>query len=414
MAEPRHTHADGPEAGSRGAPSVGAPEEHAVKEQARMVIDGQRDRLVTLSHTIHDHPETAFEEDRAAAWTAESLADSGFAVTRGVAGLDTAFSAESGSGPLVVAVCAEYDALPGVGHACGHNIIAASAVGAGMGLAAVADELGITVRVLGTPAEEGGGGKIMMLDHGLFDDVHAAMMIHPWPADRLAGICLAVSHFDVTFAGKSAHASAAPWEGVNAGDAMTIAQVALGLLRQQLRPGDQVHGIVTDGGQAANIIPDAVRGRFMCRSTTIGGLEALEPRIMACFAAGAQATGCTVTTEALSPVYSHMESDLDLLALYRANAEALGREFTLDDEAAPLPTFSTDMANVSLAVPTIHPLVGIDAAGAVNHQPEFAAACITPSADAALRDGAVSMAWTVIDAARSGPTRERLLTGRPG
>src|SRR5271163_3689250 len=238
MAEPLNTHADGPEAGSRGAPPERAPEEHALKEQARMVIDGQRDRLVTLSHTIHDHPETAFEEDRAAAWTAESLAESGFTVTRGVAGLKTAFSAESGSGPLVVAVCAEYDALPGMGHACGHNIIAASAVGAGMGLAAVADELGITVRVLGTPAEEGGGGKIMMLERGLFDDVHAAMMIHPWPADWLAAICLAVSHFDVTFAGKSAHASAAPWEGVNAGDAMTVAQVAIGLLRQQLRPGD--------------------------------------------------------------------------------------------------------------------------------------------------------------------------------
>ena len=149
--------------------------------------------------------------------------------------MPTAFSAEVGRAPGL-AVCAEYDALPDVGHACGHNIIAASAVGAGLGLAGLADELGLTVRVLGTPAEEGGGGKIAMLERGCFDDVHLAMMVHPWPADRLEGTCLAVSHFDVTFIGKSAHASASPWEGVNAGDAMTVAQVAIGLLRQHFRP----------------------------------------------------------------------------------------------------------------------------------------------------------------------------------
>jgi amidohydrolase len=323
--------------------------------------------------------------------------------------MPTAFSAEVGSGPMVVAICAEYDALPGVGHACGHNIIAASAVGAGLGLAALADELDLTVRVLGTPAEEGGGGKITMLDEGVFDDVHAAMMIHPWPSDRLQGTCLAVSHFDVTFVGKSAHASAAPWEGVNAGDAMVIAQVAMGLLRQQLRFGDQVHGIVTDGGQAANIIPDAVTGRFMCRSLSLEGLGLLEPRVMACFEAGAMATGSTLSRHDLAPAYSHMESDLGLLDLYRVNAESLGRRFDLED--SPRPTFSTDMANVSLAVPTIHPLVGIEAAGSVNHQPEFAAACITPSADAALRDGALAMAWTAIDAAAPGSVRDRLLAG---
>ncbi len=381
----------------------------ALKDSARAVVDAGLTGLVRLSRAIHDHPETAFEEHQACSWTAETLAEGGYAVTQGTAGMPTAFTAEIGSGPLVVAVCAEYDALPGVGHACGHNIIAASAVGAGLALAGIADELGVTVRVLGTPAEEGGGGKVTMLDHGVFDDVHLAMMIHPWPADWLHGTCLAVSHFDMTFTGKSAHASAAPWEGVNAGDAMTIAQVAIGLLRQQLRAGDQIHGIVTYGGQAANIIPEAVTGRFMCRASTLGGLELLEPRVMACFEAGALATGATVTRHDLAPAYSHMESDPDLLGLYRINAESLGRNFDLDDAQAPRPTFSTDMANVSLAVPTIHPLVGIDAAGSVNHQPQFAAACVTPSADAALRDGAVSMAWTVIDAAGSGPVRERLL-----
>ncbi len=384
------------------------------KDAARLSIEGDLDGLVRLSHDIHDHPETAFEEDRAAAWTAERLAEGGFTVTTGTSGMPTAFSAEIGNGPLVVALCAEYDALPGIGHACGHNIIAAAAVGAGIGLAGMADDLGLTVRVLGTPAEEGGGGKITMLEDGVFDDVHAAMMIHPWPADRLQGTCLAVSHFDAIFHGKTAHASAAPWEGANAGDAMILTQVALGLLRQQFRPGDQVHGIVTDGGQAANIIPDSVSGRFMCRSTSLVGLGVLEPRVMACFEAGALATGTTVERRELSPAYSHMESDLALLDLYRANAEVLGRRFTLDDEQAPRPTFSTDMANVSLAVPTIHPLVGIESAGSVNHQPEFAAACVTASADLAVRDGALSMAWTVIDAALDDGARERLLAGRPG
>jgi len=384
------------------------------KDTARAVVDDRVDDLVALSHDIHDHPETAFEERRASAAAARVLADGGFTVTEGVAGMPTAFAAEVGSGPLVVAVCAEYDALPEVGHACGHNIIAASAVGAGLALAPVADQLDLTVRVLGTPAEEGGGGKVVMLEQGLFDDVHAALMVHPWPYDRLQATCLAVSHFDVHFAGRTAHASAAPWQGVNAGDAMVIAQAALGLLRQQLPPGDQVHGVVTHGGEAANIIPATVSGRFMVRSRTAGGLAALEPRVQACFRAGALATGAEVRFEPLAPDYSHMESDPALLGAYRANAERLGRTFPRDDDGSAQPTFSTDMANVSLAVPTIHPLLGIETHGAVNHQPEFADACVSGSADAAVRDGAVSMAWTVIDAAEPGPLRERLLAGTAG
>ncbi len=195
---------------------------------------------------------------------------------------------------------------------------------------------------------------------------------------------------------------------------MVIAQVALGLLRQQLPPGDQVHGVVTNGGEAANIIPARVTGRFMARSLTLGGLERLEPRVQACFRAGAQATGAEVRFVPLAPDYSHMESDQGLLARYRANAEALGRRFTLDDEGAARPTLSTDMANVSLAVPTIHPLLAIESGGSVNHQPEFAAACITPSADTAVRDGALALAWTAIDAAEPGALRDRLLAGAAG
>lgn len=381
------------------------------KSRAAAVVDDRLDTLVELSHDLHAHPETAFEEHRSAAALVAALEAGGLAVDTGVCSLPTAFRARAGSGPLVVAICAEYDALPGIGHACGHNVIAAAAVGAGLALAQVADEVGLTVLVLGTPAEEGGGGKVLMLERGAFDGVHAAMMVHPWPgpSDRLAGACLATSHFDVTFTGREAHASAAPWEGINALDAMTVSEVAIGLLRQHLHPGDQVHGVVLDGGTAPNVVPSRTRGAFMCRSRTIDGLGRLDPRVRRCFEAGALATGAEVAFHELSPAYSHMESDHRLLAAYRANAEALGRNFTDDDAGVPRPTFSTDMANVSLAVPTIHPLVAVDAKGSVNHQPAFAAACATPSADAAVRDGAVAMAWTAIDAATRPALKDHLL-----
>jgi amidohydrolase len=378
------------------------------KAAAREKVDARLPALIELSHGIHAHPEICFEERWSAAAVAGALRDGGFSVTEGAFDLPTAISARAGSGPLVVAVCAEYDALPDVGHACGHNIIAASAVGAGLALADLADNLGITVLVLGTPAEEGGGGKVLMLERGAFDGVHAAMMVHPWPADHLAATCLAVSHFDVHFEGKPAHASAAPWEGVNALDAMTVSQVAIGLLRQQLPPGDQVHGVVLEGGTAANVIPASTTARYMCRAPNLEALQVLEPRVKACFEAGSLATGTALSYRELSPVYSHMESDPALLAAYRSNAETLGRRFTVDDEGGPRPTLSTDMANVSLAVPTIHPLVGIDAHGAVNHQAEFAAACVTPSADAALRDGAIAMAWSAVDAATDPELRQHL------
>ncbi len=381
----------------------------SAKDAAAAVVDRHLDQLVSLSHSVHSTPELCFHETASAHAVAESMRAGGLQVHEGVYDLPTALESRAGDGELVVAVCAEYDALPGVGHACGHNIIAATAVGAGLALAAVADELGLTVRVLGTPAEEGGGGKVLMLERGAFAGVHAAMMVHPWPTERLTGTCLAVAHYDVSYSGREAHASAAPWQGVNAQDALTVAQVAIALLRQQLPPGDQVHGVVTQSPGAANVIPAAVTARYMVRSPTARGLAALRPRVDACFEAGALATGCSVRYEELSPVYSHMEADPVLLQAYRANAEALGRHFEADDDGAPPPTFSTDMANVSLAVPTIHPLIGIETHGAVNHQHEFAAACITPSADAAVRDGAVALAWTAIDAATDPPLRARLL-----
>jgi amidohydrolase len=376
----------------------------SARDTATAIVDTHHDALVDLSHRIHAHPELKFEEERSSAWTAELLADGGLAVEHGVCDLPTAFIARAGSGPLHIALCAEYDALPGIGHACGHNIIAAGAVGAALALAPIADDLGITVSVIGTPAEEGGGGKIFLLERGAFDGVHASLMVHPAPIDGLRPRVSAVAHFEVRATGRASHAAAAPQLGINAADALTVAQVAIGLLRQHIRTTDQVHGIVLDGGDAANIVPAHASADFMVRATTVEELGELRPRVERCFEAGALATGAHIEIHDECPTYTHMEHDDELVALYREGSESLGREYS-DFEM----TFSTDMGNVSLAMPSIHPCIGIDTAGAVNHQPEFAAACVNASADRAVRDSALGMALTVIAAASSGEARDRLL-----
>jgi amidohydrolase len=373
-------------------------------------IEEARRELVELSHFIHAHPELGYEEYESSVALADAAERRGFDVERGSAGLATAFRATKGNGRFHVVYCAEYDALPDVGHACGHNIIATSSLGAALGLAEAADELDLRVTLLGTPSEEGGGGKIDLLNAGYFDDEHMALMVHPFPTERLDAICLAVDQFDVIYTGKDAHASAAPWLGRNALDALTIAQVALGLLRQQLQPGDQVHGIVAEGGAAANIIPSRVVGRFMVRSLTAESLTAHRARVNACFEAGALATGTTLEFEEIGHQFSHMAADPEILAHYRRAAESLGRDFRLDDEEAPKPTISTDMANVSLALPSIHPLLMIPTHGAVNHQPEFTAACITPAADQAVIDGAIALAETAVGVANDAVLRERLMS----
>ncbi len=374
-----------------------------------IALERSRADLVELSHFVHSHPEMGYEEFESAEAVARAAEAAGFVVERGAAGLDTAFRAVKGHGRLHLALCAEYDTLPDVGHACGHNIIAAASLGAAIALGALADELDLTVVLLGTPSEEGGGGKIDLLEAGYFDDIHAAMMIHPWPEDRLEATCLAVDHFDVTYSGRDAHASAAPWEGINALDALTIAQVSLGLLRQQMRRDDQVHGIVLEGGSAANIIPARAVGRFMARASTSERLGELRQRLDACFRAGALATGAELRVDELGHPFSHMVSDSEILAHYRRAAEDLGREFRADDAGEALPTISTDMANVSLVVPSIHPLLGIPTNGAVNHQPEFTAACVTPHADQAVFDGALALARTGAAIAHDEALRERLL-----
>jgi amidohydrolase len=379
---------------------------------AEATVTREAERLIALSHAVHGDAEVAFEEYRSSERLVSALAAAHLDVETGVAGLETAFVATAGSGPLTIAICAEYDALPGIGHACGHNVIAAAAVGAGIALAPLADELGLTIKVIGTPAEEGGGGKIIMLDAGVFDGVHAAMMVHPAPDESLIFPCLAVEHLSVSYRGREAHASAYPHLGVNAADALTVAQVSIGLLRQHLEPTHRVHGIVTDGGDAPNIVPGRTRGAWYVRAATLEQLAELSPRVRACFEAGATATGCEVEIELASPPYSEFLTDATLLAAYEREAGAVGRVFPTGEAERPL-AGSTDMANVSLRIPSIHPLLGIETDGAVNHQPAFTAAAANASADRAVLDGAMAMARTSIAVALEEHARERLLASSP-
>jgi amidohydrolase len=372
----------------------------AAKTAAKGAVDQAGDALVELSHLVHAHPELAFEEVQSSKFTADALAGAGFEVDFGVCDLPTAFVARIGSGPLHIGICAEYDALPDIGHACGHNVIASAAVGAGIALAKVADEVGLTISVLGTPAEEGGGGKILMLERGAFKGIDAAMMVHPSPTEQTYMPCLAVAHVDVHYHGKAAHASAWPEQGINAADAITVAQTAVGLLRQHIRQTDRIHGIVTKGGEAPNIVPSHTSAKYYIRSKNLEQLADLEPRVHRCFEAGALATGCTHEVLAQSPPYSEMKSDPKMEALYKANAEALGRKFAdVSAEVLQRTAGSTDMANISLAIPTIHPMLGLDCLPAVNHQPDFTAAAASGTADKAVLDGATAMAWTAIDLA---------------
>ena len=379
----------------------------ALKAVADTIVTAASPGLIGLSETLHSHPETAWQEHRAAGWIGDALSAGGFAVTPGYLGFPTAFLAEAGSGPTTIGIMAEYDALPGLGHACGHNLIAASAVGAGLALARLADDLGITVRVYGTPAEEGGGGKIELLEAGAFTDLDLAMMVHPAAVDVAEARPFAVTHNHIAYDGVSAHAAAYPDHGVNANDAFLVAQLAIALLRQQLPADTRVHGIQTVAGSAPNAIPEHTEGRWYVRANTLDQLAELEDRVRRCFEAGALATGATLTITPESKPYAEFLTDAAALAAYRANAVTRGRVFADPAVAGRMNRASTDMGNVSQVVPAVHPYIGVDSLPHTNHQPGFAAACIGPAAERALLDAAVLMAWTTIDVITSDRTKGR-------
>jgi len=354
--------------------------------------------LTEISRWMYDNPELGDAEFESSARLAKFLGEHGFEVTYPAYGLSTAFEANVGSsGPRVV-ICAEYDALPQVGHACGHNIIATSSVGAGISLAGLADELGIRVTVLGTPAEEGGGRKIDLIEAEAFEDAAASMLIHPSRHDLVDPKLLAAQGFVATFHGKTAHAAATPQLGINALDAFVGAYNNISTLRQQFESGDRVHGVITEGGGAPNVIPDLTRSRWIVRAATADRFDAIKQKVLACFEAAAQSSGCRLEIEYEGEPHVDLISNPVMTALFAANCIALGRSMPTFADSGIETSASSDMGNVSHVVPSIHPSLAIETE-AVNHQPEFAAATVTPSGERALRDGALAMAHTIIDMA---------------
>lgn len=383
------------------------------KRRAEERFDELEPALKDISRWMYEHPEVAFEEKETSARLVDFLEESGFVVEYPVFGLDTAFAARIGtSGPEVV-ICCEMDALPEVGHACGHNIIAGAALGAGAALAALVDDLGVRVTVLGTPAEEMYGGKIDLIRAGAFSGAAVAMMIHPAVRDVVDPVFLGVAHIDVEFFGKESHAAFRPQIGVNALDAAVQAYVAISTLRQAMYPTDKVHGVITYGGGAPNVIPAYTAMSWYVRAATEERIEELYGKVVGCFEAAATATGCTYEVTTRGHRYSDLLSNPILSELYAANSAALGRPMGWGVDDDPSSAGSTDMGNVSHEVPSIHPMLDIKAAPAVNHQKEFAAHTVSPTGERAIRDGALAMAWTIIDLA-SHDRWEELVGARGG
>lgn len=370
------------------------------KDQAGAAFSAVYPNLKEISRWLYDNPEIQYQEYESSAKLAGFLGDNGFAVTYPTHGLDTAFEATVGStGPRVV-ICCEYDALPEIGQACGHNIIATAALGAGIAVAGLVDDLGIRVTVLGTPAEEGGGGKVDLLDAGAFDDAAASMMIHPSPHDLVDPSFQARTTFTVEYFGKESHAAFAPQQGINALDAFVQAYLNVATLRQQILPSDRVHCIIDHGGDATNIIPKYTKSTWGIRSADSGRLAELIQKVHACFEAAAAASGCRLELNQLGHPYLNMINSPVMTDLYRDNSNALDRPLPREADIGASGG-SSDMGNVSQVVPSIHPMLGIETNGAVNHQKEFAAATVTDSGDRAIRDGALAMAHTIIDMAEN-------------
>ena len=372
-----------------------APSE--LKARATAAVMASRDEILELSRAIHADPEPAFEEHRAAARVAAAIAGHGYVVEHPAGRLATAVRGRlsGGLGPdgPRVGVLAEYDALPGLGHGCGHNTMAASGVGAAIALAAVRDSFAGEVVFLGTPAEERGSGKQFMLDDGLFEGLDAALLFHPADRDMVNCVLLASEDVDVTFTGRAAHAASEPWEGRNALDAVVLLLDAIGLWRQQLPQHARVHGIVLEGGTAANIIPDRATARFMIRSTDQVYFESMRERFRA-LVSGAAMMADVVGEITFSGGSTTMKDSQTLAGLWRANMEALGR---VDEGVDPEHIGSSDMGNVSLVLPTIHPSLAICDHGVPWHSIESLEAAATPRADETTLLAASLVARTALD-----------------
>jgi amidohydrolase len=385
------------------------PDPQALKKRASAEIDRRRDELIALSLRIHATPEIAFEEHKSSAMLEDYLEANGFTVERGICELPTAFRATHGSGAPRVAFVCEYDALPGVGHGCGHNIIGTASTAAGIALKDVlSDAGGGTVVVIGAPAEEAAGGKVYMIDRGAFKELDCAMMVHPGNSDTSVAFALACLELDVEFHGKAAHAAAAPEAGLNALDAMVAAFVNIGLLRQQVRDSARIHGIITDGGQAVNVIPHHTAAKLLVRTEADAYMDdVLKPKVLACFEGAAVATGCALEYRwGEQSRYKTMRTNMALADAYRANIESLGRKTVMPD--AKRSTGSTDMGNVSQVLPGIHPWIAIAPNGTPIHTVGFREAAKSDTGHQGMLDAAKALAMTGVDVLVDADLRKRM------
>jgi len=358
-------------------------------------IDARRHQLSELSLKIHSNPELGFHEVKAAAWLTQYLEENGFSIERGICELPTAFRASYGQGKPAIAILAEYDALPGLGHACGHNLIAACAVGAAVASKLAIDQFGGSILVIGTPAEEGGGGKAIMADKGAFNNVDMAMMVHPGVHNTATTQALANQSLEVEFFGKAAHAAARPEAGINALEAMLNSFAAINALRQHIKDKARIHGIITDGGEAANIVPAHSAGSFLVRAEDNTYLDELKEKVLNCFIGAATASGARLEYRWGKIRYAPMRNNLTLARLFRQNMQSLERRMQLFNSSRAFG--STDMGNVSQLVPSIHPHVAIAPVGVSLHSFQFAQAAASEAGIRGLVDAAKALAMTVVD-----------------
>ena len=377
-----------------------------LKQQALQRIDAVADVLVEVSHEIHAHPEQNFEEFFASELLSRAAQQSGFPVELHAYGAETGFAGDVGTGPTVC-VMSEYDALPDIGHGCGHNVIAAAGLGAAIGLASVASSAGGRVRYLGTPAEEGGGGKLVMARNGCLEGVDIAMMVHSADADLTSIDAIALQQLVMEYSGRASHAAAAPQHGRNALDAAVLGYMAVAALRQHILPTERVHGIFVRGGDKPNIVPSDAATEWYIRSDTISSLQELKPRVVAALESGAHACGCSVTHQWTGTAYADMVTNNSLAALYIANAGSLGRKVEAPSAHRRV-VGSTDMGNISHMVPSIHPMIASAQSGTSIHTKDFAAESIGLLADKAVIDGAKAMAMTAIDYWTSSQTQSAI------
>ena len=367
-----------------------------LKAQACSLIDKNAETLINVSHEIHDHPEENYEEVFASELLTRTANGLGVPVELGAFDCATGFSGDVGSGPTVC-IMSEYDALPDIGHGCGHNVIAAAGLGAAIALASIAEVSGGRVRYLGTPAEEGGGGKILMARNGALAGVDLAMMVHPADADLATIDAIALQQLLVEYTGQESHAAAAPHLGRNALDAAVLGYMAVSTLRQHILPTERIHGIFLKSGEKPNIVPREASSEWYVRSDNVTSLAALKPRVLASLESGAHACGCSVSHQWIGTPYADMVTNDTMGTMYAHNALTLGRTVTDPRHGGHRVVGSTDMGNVSHLVPSIHPMIASAPTGISIHTKQFAQFARSPMADQAVLYGAKAMAMTAID-----------------